>query len=290
VTFRSDVFAWFTDGRVVQVSPGDGTYYFSEANVHPSGAAAIFQGGGTGPLRIWRADLSTFGLVPLTEAGTGATMPAYSWDGRFIAFASDRCIGQQRALTVERVGAQGPDPGEMAVNLYVMHADGEGVRQVTEGPYQDLRPSFSPDGDTIVFVSNRGGRPQIWTVPTDGSREPTQLQSKGWGFRPWFSADAASIYFFTNVDGRHGICRMSATDGSWTPLPNDDEGTSHGPFADVSGTTLLMHSTRGGGERSIWEVPLNGAPPQMLRPDGFDKVMMHGTRAANGTITFDSVD
>jgi TolB protein len=170
-----------------------------------------------------------------------------------------------------------------------MDGNGEGLRQVTEGPHQDLRPSFSPDGSTIAFVSNRSGKPQIWTVPADGSREPSQLQTKGWGFRPWFSADAAAIYFFTNVDGRHRICRMSATDGAWTPLANDDEGSSHGPFADPSGSTLLMHSTRGGGY-NLWEVPLSGAAPQMLRPDGFDKVMMHGTRGRNGTITFDSVN
>jgi hypothetical protein len=82
---------------------------------------------------------------------------------------------------------------------------------------------------------------------------------------------------------------MSAADGSWTPLANDDEGTSHGPFVDATGTTLLMHSTRGDGQWGLWEVPLSGATPQQLRPDGFDKTMTHGTRAANGTITFDSV-
>jgi hypothetical protein len=287
VAFRSVIYAWFTDGRVLPVSPDDGTYYFS--NVHPSGADTIFQGGATGPLRIWRADLSTFGLDPLTEADTGATMPAYAWDGRQIVFASDRCVRQQR-ITAEGMTGGGPTlRGDTVLNLYAMDSNGGGVRQVTEGPYQDLRPSFSPEGETIVFVSNRSGRPQIWTVPADGSREPTQLQKKGWGFRPWFSTDAASIYFLTNVDGRHRICRMSVTDGSWIPLPNDDEGTSHGPFADVSGTTLLMHSTRGSGEYGIWEIPVAGGSPQLLHPAGFDKPMTHGTRARNGTITFDSV-
>jgi TolB protein len=181
----------------------------------------------------------------------------------------------------------GPNVREMAVNLFAMNTDGSEVRQITRDSHRDHRPCFSPDGETLVFVSDRAGPPRLWTVASHGEAEPAPLQKDGWGYRPWFSADGESVYFFTDVEGRHRICRMSIHDGSWEPLVNDDQGRSHGPFFEWSRPQLLIHSTRGGEEHSLWEVPLDGSELRMLRPPGFEGHMAHGTRARNGVITFD---
>jgi Tol biopolymer transport system component len=282
--FRANVYAWFPDGRIQRISPGDGIYY--QAAIHPEGSHAVFYGGASGPVRVWRTELATLDYEPLTEPSTGAMHPVYSWDGTQIAFASDRGVGQRRT-TVEEMTPLGPNLQGMAVNLFVMNAGDRRVHQVTHGPYRDSRPCFSPDGRTIVFVSDRAGPPRLWTVAAHGAAEPAPLQKEGWGYRPWFSADGASVYFFTDVEGRHRICRMSIRDGSWEPLENDDGGRSHGPFVEWNGRQLLMHSTRGAERHSLWEVPLDGGEPRMLRPAGFEKEMAHGTRARNGVITFD---
>jgi len=284
MSFSADVYAWLPDGKIQRISPGDGIYY--QACIHPEGTHAVFYGGASGNVRVWRADLVTFDCEPLTEPGTGAIHPVYSWDGQQIAFASDRGV-QQRRITVEEMTPLGPKVQGMTVNLFVMNADGGRVRQITLGPYRDSRPCFSPDGQTLVFVSDRAGPPRLWTVGIHGEAEPAPLQQDGWGYRPWFSADGESVYFFTDVEGRHRICRMSTREGSCEPLPNDDEGRSHGPFFEWGRRRLLMHSTRGGEKHSLWEVPLDGSEPRMLRPPGFDEEMCHGTRARNGVITFD---
>ena len=39
-------------------------------------------------------------------------------------------------------------------HLYEINADGTGLRQLTDGPYDDIEPTYLPDGD-IVFVSTR---------------------------------------------------------------------------------------------------------------------------------------
>jgi Tol biopolymer transport system component len=282
--FSADVYAWFPDGRIERISPGDGIYY--QACIHPEGTHAVFYGGASGPVRVWRTDLTTLDCVPLTEPDTGAVHPVYSWDGRLIAHASDRGL-EQRRMTVEEMTPQGPNVRDVAVNLFVADADGSRVRQITHGPHRDHRPCFSPDGRKIVFVSDRAGPPRLWIVASDGGTDPVPLQNEAWGYRPWFSDDGSSIYFFTDVGGRHRICRMSTSDGSWEPLANDDRGRSHGPFFEWGRQQLLMHSTRGAEKHSIWELPLDDSEPRMLRPVGFDKEMAHGTRARNGVITFD---
>ena len=284
MAFRADVFAWFPDGKIERISPGDGIYY--QACIHPDGTHAVFYGGASGPVRVWRTDLATLDCEALTEPGTGAVHPVYSWDGRQIAFASDRGT-QQLRTTVEEMTPLGPNVREMVVNLFAMNADGSEVRQITRGSHRDHRPCCSPDGETLVFVSDRAGPPRLWTVAIHGEAEPAPLQKDGWGYRPWFSADGESVYFFTDVEGRHRICRMSIHDGSWEPLANDDRGRSHGPFFEWGRPQLLIHSTRGGEEHSLWEVPLDGSEPRMLRPPGLEGHMAHGTRARNGVITFD---
>ena len=44
--------------------------------------------------------------------------------------------------------------GTEQYHLYEMNADGTGLRQLTDGPYDDIEPTYLPNGD-IVFVSTR---------------------------------------------------------------------------------------------------------------------------------------
>jgi TolB protein len=282
-TFFSDVYVWFPDGRIQRVSPsGNGIYY--QPHIHPDGSHVVFYGNETGPPRVWKADLGNGDVVPLTPPDSGSRHPAFSWDGSQIAFASDRASGQEPER-IERMHGHGAPPSGLVVNLFVMDANGQNVRQVTFGMYQDQRPCFSPDGKTLVFVSNRGGGMRLWSVPVDKSADPRPLQSHGWGYRPYFSTDGQWVFFFTDVNERHQICKITTEGGKISPLVNDDRGTSHGPFADPNGEVLLMHSIRGG-KSGIWELPLDGSPPRSIQPPGFEEAL-HPTRAKNGVIAFD---
>ena len=55
-------------------------------------------------------------------------------------------------------------------DLFLVRTDGTGFRQITDDPYRDRGPRWSPDGSRLAFYSNRQGPYEIWAIRPDGSR------------------------------------------------------------------------------------------------------------------------
>ena len=87
------------------------------------------------------------GVIRLTDNDASDVTPAWSPDGRRIAFASER---------------------DGNLEIYVMNADGSGVTRLTYNGANDLFPDWSPDGRRIAFHSNRDGRMDIYVMNTAG--------------------------------------------------------------------------------------------------------------------------
>ena len=60
-----------------------------------------------------------------------------------------------------------------------MDADGKNQRRLTRNPAHDLHPSWSPDGERIIFVSHRAGNYEIYTMNTNGVRQMRRLTKDG---------------------------------------------------------------------------------------------------------------
>jgi TolB protein len=56
-------------------------------------------------------------------------------------------------------------------DIFVMNADGTGLRQLTRGPERDTQASWSPDGRlvSVVRVENESAAPSIWIVAAEGN-------------------------------------------------------------------------------------------------------------------------
>jgi TolB protein len=87
-------------------------------------------------------------------------------------------------------------------DIYVMDSGGGNVRRLTDNPERDLFPTWSPDGRSIAFHSNREGQSSgLYVMEADGSN-PRLLTSAG-GSDPAWSPDGTRIAF-TTVHGYNG--------------------------------------------------------------------------------------
>lgn len=59
-------------------------------------------------------------------------------------------------------------------HIWTVDADGDNLKQITDGKYDDREPSWNSDGDTIVFASDRSGNYDIWEINLRSEQE-TQL-------------------------------------------------------------------------------------------------------------------
>jgi TolB protein len=110
-------------------------------------------------------------------AGSGSNYnPAFSPDGRWIVFTS------------ERFGS---------ADVFRVHPDGSGLERLTDSPAFDDQGVLSPDGRTLAFVSTReGGSANIWLLDIGKRGRAINLtKSRSGNFRPSWSPDGRWIAF-----------------------------------------------------------------------------------------------
>jgi Tol biopolymer transport system component len=153
-------------GLVVGVPPAFGAQASGE-----NGRIAFASDRRTGEdLDIWSMRPNGSNPVNLTaDSAADEFGPSWRPDGRKLAFMSNR------------VTATNPE-GEF--EIFVMNANGSGVRQLTANSFDDEFPSWSPDGRTLVF--QRDFDPvagqvdyDLFTMKADGTHQRNLTRSPG---------------------------------------------------------------------------------------------------------------
>jgi Tol biopolymer transport system component len=91
---------------------------------------------------LFVADIDGGDRHQLTENEAGDGSPAWSPDGRRIAFISNRAPSAR---------CFGHDCAGFTTELYVMDADGSNVTRLTRTPHEESSPDWSPDGTKIAY-------------------------------------------------------------------------------------------------------------------------------------------
>jgi serine/threonine protein kinase len=162
--------------------------------------------------------------------------PAYSQDGKSIAFVSNR---------------------SGYWNLWTGNADGTGLRELAVQSLLPFHPAWSPDTREIAFESESSDKSEIWLIGAAGGQPWRLVAMPGGAEVPSWSWDGKQVLFYTNAEGSRQIWAVAATGGA--PVQLTRRG-SYDPSESPDGHYLYYASVSSPG---IWRIPLE---PRL--PDG----------------------
>ncbi len=200
----------------------------------PDGRYLYFASNRSGVMNLWRVSIDErSGRVlgetePVTTSSQAGMLLSISGDGRRIAYASDdsKTVVEkfdfdpasgtiknpataivQNSLRIRTFDSsqegrwlvfQSSEPKE---NLFLVHLDGTGLRQLTSDEFNNRHPRLSPDDTRIAFASNRGGKYDIWILRSDGSHleQATAIPRRS-VFHPVWSPDGTRLACYIEGD------------------------------------------------------------------------------------------
>lgn len=311
-TDKSEPSVWVT-------APGEAARVFARRPAHsprfsPDGTRlALLADRGDG-VQVFLADLDGGEPHAITEQANGVTALAWSPDGGKLAFVSRtgeaHDPNQPRVVRHLRHRLDGFGWLDDRRSHIFVHDLGTGATvQVTDGDWDDDQPSWSPDGRSIVFVSDRAGarfdrpfRRDVWVTPSIGGAARRLTRGRGDAMEPQVSPDGATVAY---LGGEHGDALWSApTDVLTVPLAGKD----HAPVSltarhdvhagsrflvscrqlawDRSGESLVFCGPRQGG-LALWSISADGR--QLTERVAGDRAVLGFDLGPDGRLAFPSL-
>jgi Tol biopolymer transport system component len=110
-------------------------------------------------------------------------------------------------------------------DLYTYDLESDKIEQLTNDPYSDLQASWSPDGQSIAFISERGadtdfdipvyGKYRLCFIDVEtGNVEVVPVFPGSEILSPQFSPDGQSVYFLSHADGYRNLYEYELETGN----------------------------------------------------------------------------
>ena len=148
-------------------------------------------------------------------------------------------------------------------NLRELPLDAPGnVKWLTRGNSTDRQPTYSPDGKWVVFVSNRGGNLDLWSISRlDGTvRRLTDDSADDWDVS--YSPDGRRLLWGSNRSGPYEVW-VANPDGSDPRQLSHDGMFAQNPQQTADGKWIVYVSTNPA-HPGLWRMGADGSDPQRI--------------------------
>jgi acylaminoacyl-peptidase len=224
---------------------------------------------------LWLVDVETGAVSRLTDGPVPDGDPAWSPDGRKIAFTSNR--------------RRNPDLVSARLDIHVVDVETRAVTAVTRGPRSTFfAPTWLPDGSAIAALGHRleggaGSRNDVWLFAADGSDATltggrnlsarhdlmpgatmNSDVTRGEDARLTISKDGRWVGFTAPIDGAYELWRIGIADGRVQRLTDDRHYVS-GWDAGPRGVRFVYLRSTATEPPDLWLFEVRGAKPTKPR-------------------------
>lgn len=198
--------------------------------------------------------------------------------------------------------------------IFVSDLKGNITSQMTDNDFYDAEATLSPQGDKIVFTSNRSGDLELWTMNVDGSDLNQVTDELGYDGGAFFSPDGTKLVFRASrptdsaaIEYKEFLAQglvapgsmevfVCNVDGSDMQQVTDFGNANWAPFFHPSGEKIIFASNHASGGRTfnIYLINLDGTGLEqitfdtqfdafpMFSPDG-SRILFSSNRNNGGT-------
>ena len=147
------------------------------------------------------------------------------------------------------------------LDIYILDLATRSTKRLTTNRSIDTEGTWSPDGKTIYFTSDRSGGPQIYSIGVDGGTPKRITFKGGYNARPRLSADGKKLALITLDRGNYrvGVFDLTKRDMLVVSRGKQDESPSFAPNSDS-----LIYATRVSGDGLLEVVSADGLVRQSL--------------------------
>jgi len=243
-----------------EIGDEGGKEIFSNPSLSPDGTrlAVTIEDPRSGNFDVWVRDLKRGVTTRLTFDSAADNAAVWSPDGKQVAFGSSRGNGHgiylkdaSGAGSVEQIVKSDVtispkswsrdgrwlicDQNNKETNWDVVAVRMSGKERgkivpFVHSKFNEVRPSFSPDGRWVVYESWESGRAEIYVKPFPEPGGKWQISANG-GSEPWWSADGKEIFYLSATSKLVAVpVETGTTFSAGTPKPLFDTHLLSGLF------------------------------------------------------------